>query len=59
MSMPDKMDPYFPYLLLLQDYSKLKGGLPIVCVGSVFKSWNLLRDGKITTETCIFNSTLF
>ncbi|XP_067143047.1 N-acetyl-D-glucosamine kinase-like isoform X2 [Centruroides vittatus] len=29
-----------------------EGGLPIICVGSVFKSWNLLKDGFFSKVNC-------
>lgn len=29
-----------------------KGGLSIICVGSVFKSWNLLKDGFFSRVNC-------
>ena len=34
----------FQYLLF-KDLMNSEGGLKIVCVGSVFKSWNLLKNG--------------
>lgn len=30
-----------------EELLKAEGGLPIVCVGSVWKSWNLLKDGFV------------
>lgn len=33
--------------ILLQDLLKIDGGLPVVCVGSVWKSWDLLKPGFI------------
>lgn len=32
---------------ILQDLLKVEGGLPVVCVGSVWKSWDLLKQGFI------------
>ncbi|KAG8185061.1 hypothetical protein JTE90_017076 [Oedothorax gibbosus] len=30
-----------------KDLLEMEGGLPIICVGSVFKSWQLLKDGFV------------
>lgn len=33
--------------ICLQDLLKIEGGLPVVCVGSVWKSWDLLKPGFV------------
>ena len=33
------------YFFTKQDLLNLPGGIPIVCAGSVFKSWNLIKPG--------------
>ena len=38
--------PQYPFLLSAQVLFKGEIGLPILCVGSVWKSWELLKEGE-------------
>lgn len=35
----------------MQELLSLEGGLPVVCVGSVWKSWSLLKPGFMAQVT--------
>lgn len=37
---------HYPFLLSAQVLFKGEIGLPILCVGSVWKSWELLKEGE-------------